>query len=270
MGIGRDRNRTKKYRGDEHLQNVVMIAATVLFLLFLARRIMSNHDIARRYGSVLKAYAELEAKNQQVLDRAAQLEQRNDELEAVKAELIRNNRQLVESKTLWEQLAITDMMTEIANHRAFQERLREEIARAQRYNYPFILLMLDVDHFKQYNDTHGHPSGDRVLRRIASVMRETVREGDLVARYGGEEFAALLPQTDAGQGRIVAERIREAVERHPFAHRTITMSIGAAEFAVDGGDAETLISSADRALYTAKHEGRNCVVFVQDTEPTKG
>jgi diguanylate cyclase (GGDEF)-like protein len=222
--------------------------------------------MTRLYRSLHKAYNDLEGKNRQALDHTAQLEQLNDELQAVQAELIRNNRELIESKALWERLAITDTMTEIANHRAFQERLREEIARAQRYSYPFILLMLDVDDFKPYNDTYGHPAGDQVLRAIASVMRESVREGDLVARYGGEEFAALLPQTDTRHGRIVAERIREAVERYSFAHRNVTLSIGAAEFATDGPDAEALIYSADRALYAAKRAGRNRVIFFQDSE----
>jgi diguanylate cyclase (GGDEF)-like protein len=226
--------------------------------------VRTNRENSGLLRSLQDAYRDLEIKNRQALEHTAQLEQLNDELQAVQSELVRNNRELVESKALWERLAITDTMTEIANHRAFQERLREEIARAQRYSYPFILLMLDVDDFKPYNDTYGHPAGDQVLRGIATVMRETVREGDLVARYGGEEFAALLPQTDSRHGRIVAERIRDAVERHVFSHRAVTLSIGAAEFSVDGADAETLIDSADRALYSAKRAGRNRVVFVQD------
>lgn len=245
----------------------VLIGATILVLVVLARQAIIIRENTRLYRSLHDAYSDLEEKNRQALVHAAQLEELNDELQAVQAELIRNNRQLVESRALWERLAVTDTMTEIANHRAFQERLREEIARAQRYNYPFILLMLDVDDFKPYNDTFGHPAGDQVLREIAAVMRETVREGDLVARYGGEEFAALLPQTDAKHGRIVAERVREAVQRHRFAHRTVTLSIGAAEFPVDGGEAEKLIVSADQALYSAKRGGRNRVVFIADILP---
>ena len=245
----------------------VFIGAAVLVLLFLARLVITNHENARLYRSLRDAYDDLEEKNRQAVDHSAQIEQLNDDLEAVQAELIRSNRELVESKALWERLAVTDTMTELANRRAFEERLREEIARAQRYSYPFLLLMLDVDDFKGYNDTLGHPAGDQVLREIATAMRETVREGDLVARYGGEEFAALLPQTDARQGRVVAERIRDAIERHTFPHRRVTVSIGAAEFADDGSDAETLIDSADRALFVAKRGGRNRVVFIQDVLP---
>jgi diguanylate cyclase (GGDEF)-like protein len=243
---------------------LVITGAVALFAIILARVVFTNRELTRLNRSLQDAYRDLEEKNRQALDHTAQLEELNDELQAVQAELIRNNRELLDSRALWERLAITDMMTEIANHRAFQERLREEIARAQRYAYPFILLMLDVDDFKPYNDTFGHPAGDQVLREMATVMRETVREGDLVARYGGEEFAALLPQTDAEHGRTVAERIREAVERHAFPHGHLTLSIGAAEYSSDGADPEALIASADTALYAAKRSGRNRVVFVQD------
>ena len=245
----------------------VLIVVTILVLLVLARQVATNHENARLYRSLRDAYDAMEEKNRQAVDHTAQLEQFNDELEAVQTELIRSNRELSESKAIWERLAVTDTMTELANRRAFMERLREEIARAQRYSYPFLMLMLDVDDFKGYNDTFGHPAGDIVLREIAEVMRETVREGDLVARYGGEEFAALLPQTDSRQGRIVAERIRDAVERHSFPNRRITVSIGAAEFELDGADAESIIDSSDRALFVAKRSGRNRVVFIQDVLP---
>jgi diguanylate cyclase (GGDEF)-like protein len=243
------------------LQTGVLIAGAVVLLGYLVFQVVVNRENTRQYRTLLDAYTDLEERNRKALDRTAQLEQLNDELQAVQAELIRSNRELIESRALWERLAITDAMTEIANHRAFQERLREEIARAQRYGYRFILLMMDVDHFKQYNDQFGHPRGDQVLRRVAALLRETVREGDLVARYGGEEFTALLPQTDAKQGMVVAERIRSAVERDRFDGRAITISVGAAEFPVDGADAETLIARADNALYLAKNRGRNRVVF---------
>ncbi len=246
------------------MQSWVVVGAAILLLLVLVREIITNRESRRLVRSLRDAYRVLEEKNDQVLDHTAQLEQLNDELQAVQSELIRNNRELVESRSLWERLAITDNMTGIANHRAFQARLREEIARAQRYDYPFVLLMCDVDNFKPYNDTYGHPAGDEVLKEVAAVMRETVREGDLVARYGGEEFAAILPQTDSAHARIVAGRIREAVRRHGFAHRDVTLSIGAAEYSIDGSDAETLIFRADQALFAAKRAGRDRVVFVQD------
>jgi diguanylate cyclase (GGDEF)-like protein len=251
---------------DEQLQIGVTVAAAVIVLVYLAFQVVVNRENTQRYRKLLDAYTDLEVKNRQALDQTAQLEQLNDELQAVQGELIRSNRELIESRALWERLAITDAMTEIANHRAFQEGLRAEIARAQRYNYRFVLLMMDVDHFKQFNDAYGHPLGDQVLRRVASLLRETVREGDLVSRYGGEEFTALLPQTDARHGRVVAERIRAAVERDQSAQRQVTISIGAAEFPIDGADAETLIAAADNALYVAKEQGRNRVVLSEDTK----
>jgi diguanylate cyclase (GGDEF)-like protein len=246
------------------MEKGVFTGAAILVLLILIRQVFTIKENKSLYRSLHNAYKELEEKSRQALDYTAQLERLNAELHATQVELIKNNEELLASRALWEQLAITDTMTEIANHRAFQGRLRAEIARAQRYNYALILLMLDVDDFKHYNDDYGHPAGDQVLREIAALMRETVREGDLVARYGGEEFAALLPQTDAESGRRVAERIREVVETHSFTFHPVTLSIGAAEYVTDGIDAEELISRADQALYAAKHNGKNQVIFFKD------
>ena len=266
-GSLRVRRRSGRNDGDGPLGIGVYIAAAALVLLVVIRLIVTNRENARLYRALRDAYDALEERNRQEVERTAQIAQSNDELEAVQAELIRRNRQLAELTARWVLLATTDVGTDLANRRAFLERLREEIARAHRYGYPFLLLMLDIDNFKTYNDTLGHPAGDVLLREFAGVLRDTVREGDLVARYGGEEFAALLPQTEARHGRVVAERIRDAVERHAFSHRRVTVSIGAAEFARDGADSELLIDSADRALYRAKRSGKNRVVFIQDVLP---
>jgi diguanylate cyclase (GGDEF)-like protein len=242
----------------------LIIAAVIAVAALLASLLLINQNNLRVNRRLRDAYDALEERSDGALARTSQLLQSIDELEAVQAELIRSCRELTDAKEDWERLATTDSVTELANRRAFHDRLREEIARAQRYSYPFLLLMLDIDNFKSYNDTLGHPVGDQVLRAVAQVLRDTVREGDLVARYGGEEFSAILPLTGANQGRVVAERLREAVERHEFPHRRITVSIGAAEFDADASDAEGLIQSADRALYAAKAAGKNLVVFIQD------
>jgi diguanylate cyclase (GGDEF)-like protein len=246
------------------LRSWFLIGSAGLALLIIVRQVITIQEKDRHHRSLHLAYREMEDKNRRALDHTARLERINAELHAEKVNLIKDNENLVESNASWERLATTDTITEVANHRALQERLREEIARAQRYRYRFVLLMLDVDQFKLYNDTHGHQAGDEVLRQIAVAMRAAVREGDFVARYGGEEFAALLPQTSVNDGRIVAERIREAVESKRLEYGDVTLSIGAAEFPVDGDHGVALILSADRALYVAKGQGRNRVIFAQD------
>jgi diguanylate cyclase (GGDEF)-like protein len=139
------------------------------------------------------------------------------------------------------------------------QRLGEEGQRAQRNTKPFVVLMADVDHFKQYNDEFGHPAGDEVLKKVASILKECTRTVDCVARYGGEEFAALLPETDMSGALEVAERMRSRVERAEFPGRRITLSIGVAEFPRDGATTQKIVEVADAALYVAKREGRNQV-----------
>jgi diguanylate cyclase (GGDEF)-like protein len=161
-------------------------------------------------------------------------------------------------------LASTDGLTEVYNHRTFQERLSQEIARADRYSRPLSVLMIDVDHFKVYNDTHGHPQGDIVLQDLARLLREMSRTSDTVARYGGEEFAIILPETDSVGAQKIGQRLREQVEGHSFPGQelmpggTLTISIGVATHA-PAGSKDALLQAADTALYTAKREGRNRV-----------
>ena len=165
-------------------------------------------------------------------------------------------------------LASTDGLTEIYNHRTFQERLSQEIARANRYSRPLSLLMIDVDRFKVYNDTYGHPHGDIVLQDLARLLREMSRTSDTVARYGGEEFAVILPETDSVNAQKIGQRLREQVERYPFRGQelmpggTLTISIGVATH-VAAGSKDVLLQAADRALYTAKREGRNRVCVAE-------
>lgn len=174
---------------------------------------------------------------------------RTGELQTSKEELELANAKLAE-------LAITDGLTGISNHRYFQERLALEVERSGRSGLPVSLLMIDADHFKRYNDNCGHPAGDEVLRTLAQVLSEGRRRTDVVARYGGEEFALLLP--DAGQefAAKLAERLRLRVESCV----PITVSIGLASYPADAGNAEALVRAADAALYQAKRAGRNRVV----------
>ncbi len=164
-------------------------------------------------------------------------------------------------------LAIFDGLTRVFNHRYFTRRIREEFQRAKRYVEPLSLLMVDIDHFKKYNDTHGHLRGDRVLAEMAElIMASLRRDVDIVARYGGEEFACILPETDAEAASEAADRIRRrveswGVERDGTAGAPpLTISVGVSTFSAEWpATAEELIEQADRALYAAKRGGRNRV-----------
>ncbi|RKH35994.1 diguanylate cyclase [Corallococcus praedator] len=158
-------------------------------------------------------------------------------------------------------LAVTDGLTQVHNHRYFQERLREEFRRAQRYDESLSLILVDLDHFKNINDGHGHGAGDRVLREVAASLQHSVRETDLVARYGGEEFAILLPCTHLPGALTVAERVRRGVsDLHagPEGALRVTASLGVSSFPHRAIlTPEQLLLTADEALYRAKREGRD-------------
>jgi len=165
-----------------------------------------------------------------------------------------------------DQLARTDALTQLSNRRDFHEHAQAEIARSRRSAKPLALLMLDLDHFKQVNDRHGHAVGDTALRELAEAFRHSLREVDLPARLGGEEFVALLPETALQDALDVAERLRQHIEAleialaPPSPPLRLSVSIGVAELAADDRSHEDLMRRADEALYAAKREGRNRVV----------
>lgn len=171
----------------------------------------------------------------------------------------------VESARLHE-LAVTDGLTQIANHRHFQDRLREEFRRAQRYDDPLALILVDLDHFKTVNDNFGHQVGDEVLAAMAGCLKAAVRETDFVARYGGEEFAVLLPKTHLAGALTVAERIVTemlSIKAGP-AGLKVTASFGVSGFPGRSvNTSEQLVRTADEALYRAKREGRNKISLFQ-------
>ncbi len=162
-----------------------------------------------------------------------------------------------------QKMATTDGLTDLFVRRYFLKRLQEEIERSTRHNLKLGFLMVDVDHFKQYNDKFGHLTGDVVLREVAAMIKANVREIDLVARFGGEEFSVLLPDTDKDGTANVAERIRAGIDRHRFQAYNetikIEVSIGVASFPEDALQTQDLIDKSDQALYRAKQEGRNRV-----------
>ncbi len=167
------------------------------------------------------------------------------------------------------QAAVTDAITGLPNHRAVMNRLDEELSRCQRGNHICSVLFLDIDHFKQVNDTWGHRAGDMILHNVASRLHNTLRLEDFIGRYGGEEFAIILSDTDISAVSAAAERLRTAVNAEPYYWETdtigtfipieITASIGAAVYGLHGTTREVLIEHADQAMYLAKHSGRNCV-----------
>ncbi|OAI07930.1 diguanylate cyclase [Methylomonas methanica] len=163
---------------------------------------------------------------------------------------------------LWE-LATTDGLTGFLNRRHFMARLENEFARVQRNNHRVAVLMLDLDHFKQINDGYGHPTGDAMLQHFAGIIRAELRKIDVVGRIGGEEFAIFMPETDAEPAIIIAERLRNVLADTPLVidkHTiSITVSIGIALMHADSGTADCVLTKADKALYTAKENGRNSV-----------
>ncbi len=173
----------------------------------------------------------------------------------------------VSDREKFQWLANTDALTGCLNRRALLDKLEEELERARRYSHQLTILMIDLDRFKDINDTHGHLIGDSVLKQLGDMLKAEARSVDAVARYGGEEFVLVLPDTDMEGGTAFAERLRLKVEKHDFREEEhesplfITVSVGVSAF--DGGDgpdsAESLIEAADGALYRAKNEGRNLV-----------
>lgn len=165
-----------------------------------------------------------------------------------------------------ERLAITDSLTELHTRRYFLERFEEEIGRAALRKTELSILMIDVDHFKQFNDQYGHLTGDRILNKIGKIIKDSIREIDIAGRYGGEEFCVALPETDLDGAFLAAERIRiaaEAAEIRAYDHVVkVTISLGVATFPPSGHSVDELIDKADWALYRAKTMGRNrSVVF---------
>ena len=167
-------------------------------------------------------------------------------------------RDLSEANEKLARLASTDALTGLRNRRAFEIALKIELARLARESSSVTLMLIDIDHFKRINDQFGHPEGDVVLRTIAQVLLDNVREVDMAARLGGEEFAVILPSTDKPGAWVLAERIRQAVESESPRGLTVTVSIGTATVSHDCPVTE-LLKIADKALYDSKRHGRNCV-----------
>lgn len=234
---------TSPLRNGEPVREMLLGLVDGTWLSVNAEPLRGTED---RPKAVVVTFTNVTARIQQEIEIAeygAVLEARTEELAQANAQLRR--------------LATTDGLTGLSNHRTFQEALAKEFRLSHRSDRPLSLALLDVDHFKAFNDAHGHPAGDEVLREVAAALKATARASDVAARYGGEEFAILLPDTDVVGAWDAAERIRLAIADHPWAKDAVTASLGIATLEPADVDPSALVARADRALYAAKASGRN-------------
>lgn len=204
---------------------------------------------------------ELGEANRQLWDSREMVLAQNEELQAIQSELEVRNGELAEANEQLHQLAAVDPLTGLKNRRVFQDRIEYSFRVASRYGSNLALVMIDVDAFKSYNDSYGHPQGDDVLKRVASVLLSVARDTDVVCRYGGEEFAVLMPLSAIDAARQLADRMRAAIEQENWPLRPVTASFGLACFDESMSDPAELIQAADAALYESKHSGKNRVTI---------
>jgi len=252
----------------------VSIARPIEALSEAARRISEDEDNVKlpetrardEVGVLTRTFSEMTAR---LANKAEALERSQAETEQAVQQMREQYAELQRVNEVLEQLSITDGLTSLHNHRYFQEQLAKEIKRSDRVGDPLALILIDIDHFKKWNDQLGHAGGDEVLRKIAKVMNEIVRETDILARYGGEEFALILPKTEMDGAVRLAEKIRTTVAESsividlPSQHMRLTVSVGVNVYR---GDANALFSGADQALYRAKDGGRDCVMVAAADE----
>jgi diguanylate cyclase (GGDEF)-like protein len=274
-GVVAEKERVKAYAQIVRLRNVTLaLVVGLLFFIGLAAYLLSL-SLVRPLNRLTNGAGKVAAGDLEVdvpvssrsevgyltevfNDMVARLRQGREELAAINETLRQKNFELHE-------ISIRDSLTGLYNRKHLMETLDKEVSRSQRHNHSFSFLVVDIDHFKEYNDTYGHLAGDEVLRRLASVFTESIRSSDYAARYGGEEFIILLPETGIEQGVEAAERIRTMVAEEAFGGEgesiKVTISVGVSSYPEDGEDAESVIRNADAALYEAKELGRNRVVL---------
>jgi len=216
---------------------------------------VSDDTVRALLEQILKELSEIKAQNEELKKK---LEEANQQIKKLTEELERERRE-----------ASLDFLTRVANRASFDRALVDMVQDFYRRNYPFALLMIDIDDFKKINDTFGHQAGDFILKELAKLLKSQLRARDVIARYGGEEFAILLPGVTFSQALRVAERLRKAVEKHLFKYAgkiiPVTVSVGVALMR-DGLDETSIVEKADKALYLAKRSGKNQVKTDLDVE----
>jgi len=240
-------------------RRVIAASTTLGMLLAILLAALISAGLTRPLRQLVEVARELREGH---LDRRTEL-RRSDELGELAQAFDEMAASLESQVEETRRLAVTDELTGLANRRKFREELARELERSRRFGLEIALLMMDIDHFKRINDTHGHPVGDQVLQGIAAVMGSGLRNIDLACRFGGEEFALLLPATPGSDAVHVAERLRAAVADRPLGpdgEIHVTLSAGVASYPADGETAADLVRVADMRLYAAKQGGRNRVM----------
>lgn len=243
----------------EFLKTRLLCAFALAFLAGLLGAILLAKAITRPLKRLITAAHAVEAGNLEVSVPVSSHDEIGDLADSF-------NRMVIALSESTQKLIVrgnTDSLTGLYNHRYFQDRVRSEITRAERYNRPMSVIMLDIDHFKSLNDTHGHPIGDVVLQQLAKVLiAEARKDIDIITRYGGEEFALILPETELDGALRVGERIRLGIQRQAFKAKDgetipVTASVGIAQYPIHSVEPEGLIMAADLAMYQSKSMGRN-------------
>jgi diguanylate cyclase (GGDEF)-like protein len=277
-GIVAEKERAKAYAQIVQLRKFTMVLVLVLLLIIGLGAYLLGMSMVRPLDRLTSGAAQVAAGDLEVdipvLSRSEvgyltevfnamvkRLRQGRETLATINETLRRKNEEL-------HRISITDSLTGLYNRKHMLEALDKEVNRCLRHNRTFALLIIDIDHFKKYNDSYGHLAGDEVLRRLGSVFKASIRTCDYAARYGGEEFIFLLPETDAASGAQTAERIRSQVAKEEFGSDekpiVVTVSVGVAAYPDNGDDPESVLRYADDALYKAKEYGRNQVVLAGD------
>jgi len=263
---------------------IALGAAAIAYLvlsLMVVRPVINMSRMAARFGAgnldarvALRQRDEMGQLADQLNAMAWQIQEYTVSLETLVAdrtrELAETNDKLRRANTQLERLATTDPLTGLFNRRYFMEQLNFEVRRGKRNPHEFALIMIDLDHFKDYNDANGHPLGDELLQRLAALLEINLRATDVVARYGGEEFIVLLLDTPPEEGLVTAQKLQQAVAAQPFPKEgsqpsgIVSASVGVAFYPTDSSDGRELIQCADQALYSAKASGRNTVRTYKD------
>lgn len=261
--------RMPKMNGIELLGAVKEINANTQFIIMTSHASIDNSIDALKKGAfdyILKPFDDLDivadAANRAIANLSGIRRQ-----QYLLNTLARQNQELDHLNKEFREMAIRDGLTGLFNHRYAKERLDDEFDRATRFERELTVLFMDLDHFKFFNDAHGHQAGDEVLQILAGLMEEGIRESDTLARWGGEEFIVIAPETGEEEGCLIAERIRKAVANHSFPNADqqplgmVSLSIGVASRSESMESPDKLLRRADDAVYCAKEKGRNRTIF---------